>query len=170
VTSVTPEAFIQGMRQLAAGVTVVTTAGPDGRAGLTATSVCSVSAEPPQLLVCINRRADAHDVLCGSGAFVINLLSSAQQDVAEAFSGTGGLSGEARFKRGRWTRLVTGAPVLEPCLAAFDCRVVQMIPAATHTIFVGQVEAVRAQPELAPLVYVEGDFGLIAPFGPPDDG
>jgi flavin reductase (DIM6/NTAB) family NADH-FMN oxidoreductase RutF len=169
VTSVTPEAFIQGMRQLAAGVAVVTTGEHGNRAGLTATSVCSVSAEPPQLLVCINRRAEAHDVLCRSGAFVINLLSSEQQDVAETFAGTAGLRGEERFACGSWTRLATGAPVLEPCLASFDCRVVQAIAVATHTIFVGAVLAVRAQPDLAPLVYVEGDFGLIAPFGALDD-
>jgi flavin reductase (DIM6/NTAB) family NADH-FMN oxidoreductase RutF len=169
VTSVTPEAFIQCMRQLATGVAVVTTADLEGRAGLIATSVCSVSAGRPQLLVCINRRAEAHDALRRSGTFVINLLSSAQQDVAEAFAGTIGLRGEHRFECGRWTRLATGAPVLELCLAAFDCRVVQAIPAATHTIFVGRVEAVRAQPDLAPLVYVEGDFGLIAPFETRDD-
>lgn len=164
---VTPEAFIQGMRQLAAGVAVVTTADSQRRAGLTATSVCSVSAEPPQLLVCINRQSDAHDMVHGSGAFVVNLLSSDQQAVAEAFAGAVGIHGERRFHRARWTRLATGAPVLEGCLAAFDCRVVQAVSAATHTIFVGRVEALRAEPDLAPLVYVEGDYGLIAPLAEP---
>ena len=160
--TVTPEAFIQGMRQLAAGVAVVTTADTEQRAGLTATAICSVSAEPPQLLVCINRRAEAHDLLAHSGVFAVNLLAADQQPLAEAFAGTIGVFGEDRFERGLWTRLATGAPVLEPCVATFDCLVAQAIRADTHTIFVGRVEAVRMAPDLAPLVYAEGDYGLIS--------
>lgn len=160
---VTPELYIHGMRQLAAGVTLITTCHDGRRAGLTATSVCSLTAEPPQLLVCVNRRVQAHDIVHESGNFAVNLLASDQRPLAEAFSGATGILGEDRFDRAHWTTLVTGAPVLGSCLACFDCRVAEAVGASTHTIFIGQVEAVVVEAEREPLVYVEGDYGLIAP-------
>ena len=168
--TVTAQAFIQGMRQLAAGVTLVTTAHQGRRAGLTATAVCSVSATPPQLLACLNQQAEAHDVVATGRCFAVNLLASDQQRLARIFSGATGLTGERRFEAGEWTTLKTGVPVLRRCLAVFDCVAVHAVPAATHTIFIGRVEAVTIQPELAPLVYVEGDYGLIAPLATPFGG
>jgi flavin reductase (DIM6/NTAB) family NADH-FMN oxidoreductase RutF len=161
--TVTPQAFIQGMRQLAAGVAVVTTVAGGRRAGLTATAVCSVSAEPPQLLVCINRQAETHEMVRQSGCFAVNLLAADQQPLARAFAGAGGIHGDRRFAQTQWTTLVTGAPVLASCLAAFDCRLVEIVPAASHGIVVGRVEAVTIEPDRPPLVYAEGDYGLVAP-------
>jgi flavin reductase (DIM6/NTAB) family NADH-FMN oxidoreductase RutF len=162
---VTPQAFIQGMRQLAAGVTVVTAIAGGRRAGLTATAVCSVSAEPPQLLVCINREAETHEIVTAGGCFAINLLAADQQHLARAFAGRSGVHGDRRFAQARWTTLVTGAPVLASCLAAFDCRLIQIVPAASHGIVLGRVEAVTIEPDRPPLVYAEGDYGLVAPIG-----
>lgn len=167
--TVTPEAFIHGMRQLAAGVTLITTAHDGRRAGLTATAVCSVSAEPPQLLVCINHRAETHQLVAKSGAFAVNVLASDQHGLAEIFAGTGGVYGDRRFERANWTVLDTGAPVLLAGLASFDCRVVEILPARTHSIFIGEVMALRREPEREPLVYVQGDYGLIAPLLSPAD-
>ena len=61
-----------------------------------------------------------------------------------------------------WSSLTTGSPVLSPCLAVFDCRLVEAVPAATHSIFIGRVEAVALELELQPLVYAGGDYGLMA--------
>lgn len=160
---VSPQAFIAGMRQLAAGVTVVTTEDAGSRAGLTATAVCSVSAEPPQLLVCINVAAEAHDVIARSRRFAVNILSSGQRPVADRFAGMTGHSGEDRFDLGVWKTLATGAPVLAGCCANFDCRVVTSLRAGTHTVFVGEVQAVESATDLFPIVYAEGEYGLIAP-------
>lgn len=162
--AVTPELFTRGMRQLAAGVTLITTTDGARRAGLTATSVCSLSAEPPQLVVCVNRAVDAHDPIERNGIFAVNLLASDQRRLAEAFSGAAGVFGERRFDRACWSTLVTGAPVLTSCLASFDCRLAKAVPASTHTIFIGLVEAVVIEAKREPLVYVEGDYGLIASF------
>jgi flavin reductase (DIM6/NTAB) family NADH-FMN oxidoreductase RutF len=151
------------MRQLAAGVTLITSEHGGRRSGLTATAVCSVSAEPPQLLVCINQLAETYDTVRRSRSFAVNLLASDQQQLAEIFAGTGGIFGDQRFDQAQWTTLATGAPVLGTCVASFDCSLVQCVPASTHSIFIGQVEAVRLEPDLEPLVYVEGDYGLIAP-------
>jgi flavin reductase (DIM6/NTAB) family NADH-FMN oxidoreductase RutF len=160
--TVTPQTFIQGMRQLAAGVTLITAQHEDRRAGMTATAVCSLSADPPQLLACINRQAETYRIVQNSGAFAVNVLASHQQSLAEAFAGTVGIFGERRFDLAEWSILRTGSPVLSPCLATFDCRLVEAVPAATHSIFIGRVEAVAFELDLQPLVYAGGDYGLIA--------
>lgn len=157
--------FIAAMRQLAAGVSLITTAGGGRRAGLTATAVCSVSAEPPQLLACVNRRSEAHDLIRDAGLFAVNVLASHQRPLAERFGGLVDLRGGDRFDAGAWTGLATGAPILDPCLAAFDCAVVEAVPASTHTIFIGRVEAVAVRPDLSPLLYAEGDYRLLASWG-----
>jgi flavin reductase (DIM6/NTAB) family NADH-FMN oxidoreductase RutF len=166
--AVSSERFIEGMRQLAAGVTLVTTRHRGRRAGLTATSVCSVSADPPLLLVCVNRLADAHDLIRDSGSFCVNVLAKQHRALAEIFSGAGGVVGEDRFARGRWSALATGAPVLDGCLAAFDCTVANTVPAGTHSIFIGATRAVTVLPDLEPLIYVEGTYGLTLPLA--DEG
>ncbi len=159
---VPPELFVAGMRLHAAGVTVVTTVHQGRPAGLTATSVCSVSAEPPQLLVCVNRAAEANAPIRASGRFCVNVLAADQHALADRFAGRLGHVGAERFEGADWSRLVTGAPVLEGCRAAFDCTLAVALEAGTHTVFVGLVEAVRVRPELAPLVYHEGEYGLVA--------
>ena len=169
MTIVTPQSFIQGMRQLASGVTLITTAHDGRRAGLTATAVCSVSAEPPQLLACVNRRSETHRVIDQSGVFAVNVLASDQQRLAQIFAGATDIYGDRRFEQADWTELATGAPVLTSCLASFDCRVVESMAAATHSVFIGRVAAVTFEPALDPLVYVEGDYGLIAPLFSPAD-
>lgn len=161
--TVTPQSFIQGMRQLASGVTLITTAHQQRRAGLTATAVCSVSADPPQLLACINRQAETHQMIADSGAFAVNVLARDQHRLAQIFAGAAGVYGDRRFAEAQWRSLVTGAPVLWPCLASFDCRLIELVPIATHSIFIGRVVAVELRADLDPLVYVEGDYGLIAP-------
>jgi flavin reductase (DIM6/NTAB) family NADH-FMN oxidoreductase RutF len=155
--------FVAGMRQLAAGVTIVTTALDGARAGLTATAVCSVSAEPPQLLACVNREAEAHSLLLASGRLAINLLSAGQRGLADRFSGRTGVNGEARFGAGRWTTLVSGAPILEDAPASFDCEIVTVQEAGTHTIFIARVLAVAVRPGLPPIVYADGAYGRIEP-------
>jgi flavin reductase (DIM6/NTAB) family NADH-FMN oxidoreductase RutF len=162
--TVTAQTFIRAMRQLAHGVTLITTAHEGRWGGLTATAVCSVSAEPPQLLACINRRAETHRLIAEGGVFAVNVLASEQQRLAEIFAGGGGVFGDQRFAAADWTTLITGAPVLRPCLATFDCELVEHVPASSHSIFIGRVAAVELHPGLDPLVYVEGDYSLIAPF------
>lgn len=153
--------FTAGMRQLAAGVTLVTTAGEGTKAGLTATAVCSVSAEPPQLLACVNREAEAHRLLLATGHLAVNLLSAGQQDLADRFAGRTGIDGEARFGAGRWTTLVTGAPILEEALVSFDCRIVTAHEAGTHTIFIARILDVVVRSGPGPMVYVDGRYGRV---------
>lgn len=149
--------FKRGMRQLAGGVTLVTTFWNGERGGLTATAVCSVSAEPPQLLACVNKTASAHPLILASGIFCINLLGTQHIRLCERFSGQDGTDGDDRFKDGVWRSLKTGAPVLPDALASFDCKTVRQMDVGTHTIFVGGIVDVAVSGG-APLVHADGGF------------
>lgn len=149
--------FKRGMRQLAGGVTLVTTLWQGERGGLTATAVCSVSAEPPQLLACINKTASAHDLILASGIFCVNLLATQHIKLCERFSGQHGTDGDARFNDGVWRSLQTGAPVLPEALASFDCETVRQVDAGTHTIFIGSIVDVAVAGG-QPLIHVDGGF------------
>lgn len=151
--------FRLGMRHLAAGVTVITTDHEGHRAGLTATAVCSVSADPPLLLVCINKKVRAHDLIRASGRFCVNVLAAEQQNISEVF---GSPNVENRFSVGHWSTLETGAPALEKALVNFDCQVCQAIPAATHTVYLGTVVAVRHKTDQEALVYFDGNYRALA--------
>lgn len=160
--AVMPAEFVAGMRRLAASVTIVAAGQPGARAGLTATAVCSVSADPPQLLVCVNRSADAHDLIAATGSFTVNILADGQLNLADRFAGRGGHEGEAKFELGDWTTLATGAPILEGSCASFDCVVKGSLSTGTHTIYVGVVEAVRSDREITAILYHDGRYGRVS--------
>lgn len=158
------ERFRQGMRQVAGAVTVVTTRGPNGeRRGVTATAVCSLSAEPPSLIACVNRSAWVAQFAPASGVFAVNVLAADQEEIARAFAGQTGLVGEDRFQVGAWREGATGAPLVKDCLAAFDCRLDQVVEHTSHVILVGHVsETVLGAAPAASLVYVNGTFTHVA--------
>ena len=150
------DVFKLAMRRLAAGVTIITTCHDGERCGLTATAVCSLSADPPQLLVCVNRSTRAHDVIRRGANLCVNLLARRHKALAGHFAG--GRKGEERFRSGKWTTLKTSAPVLDDALASFDCVVKETVESATHTIFIGQVVDVRLRAEGHPLLYAGGSY------------
>jgi flavin reductase (DIM6/NTAB) family NADH-FMN oxidoreductase RutF len=152
--------FKAGMRTLAGAVNVITTAHAGHRYGMTATAVCSATAEPPTVLVCINKLAATHGAVAKAGAFCVNVLRAEDWEISTTFSGA--QSGEARFKSGNWTRLATGSPVLIDSLVSFDCRVVKKVSHGTHTIFLGQVEQMLFGQKGKPLLYSEGQYAKLA--------
>ena len=160
-SSVTPESYKLAMRQVASPVTIIAARRGEQRNGLTATAVCSASADPPILVVCVNRSASAHDLIAESGAFSVNFLTVEQTGVARLFS-TSKLSPEARFEGGVWREGVTGAPLLEGALSAFECEIVQTQSFDSHTVFFGRVCAVESQGG-GPLLYNDGFFRRLEP-------
>ncbi len=158
--------FKRGMRKLAAGVNVVTVCEGDALDGLTATAACSISADPPHLLVCVNATAGAHGPIQRAGAFCLNVLSEDQIGIARRFAGMDGSDRSDRFGLGHWTCLSSGAPALDGALASFDCLVVREIVASTHTIFIGRVLEVRTTDEGAPLIYHESRFVAVPDLRP----
>lgn len=155
--------FKTAMRQVTSSVAVITARSGKTRNGLTATAVCSVSAEPPMMLVCINRSATAESLIAESGSFAINFLSDQQHRIARLFS-TSKLSPEERFGEGRWVSMATGSPVLEGAVATFDCKVTERVLSGTHHIYFGRVVGVTSLDQEA-LLYRDGSFRRLAAVG-----
>lgn len=159
------DSFKSGMRQLASGVCLVTTRGADGaRSGLTATAVCSVSADPPTLLVCVNQQNGSYRAIRESGSFAVNVLAVDDQDLSNRFASA--VSGDERFKHGVWSTLNTGAPVLESALVSFDCILKSVEDVGSHGVFFGEVQAVRVPGRGDPLLYGNGQYATVAPIIP----
>jgi flavin reductase (DIM6/NTAB) family NADH-FMN oxidoreductase RutF len=155
VTTVAAPLFREAMSRLGAAVHVVTTAGPGGKTGFTATAVCSVSDAPPTLLVCLNRRSQNGPVLRENKVFCVNTLGAESEALADVFSGRTGATSSERFSAGRWSVMKTGAPVLDAAVVAFDCRVVEIKAVASHNVIFGAVEDIRFGPAGPALVYHE---------------
>jgi flavin reductase len=154
------EPFKRSMRLFASTVAVITTAIEGRRSGLTATAVCSLSMEPPMLLVCVNRESRTHPVIDKAGAFCVNLLAEEHVGLASLFAASDS-SAEEKFAAGDWITSENGLPVLRNSMASIECRVRRQIDEGTHTIFVGAVVGVVARPDLGPLLYANHRFGRI---------
>jgi flavin reductase (DIM6/NTAB) family NADH-FMN oxidoreductase RutF len=156
------ETFKIGMRRLAGHVCLITTADASGaRAGLTATAVSSVSAEPPTLLICVNRQNSSHAAIRQAGVFAVNVLGLQDLPLANRFASR--MSAEERFREGLWDTLQTGAPALESALVSFDCRIAQAVEVGTHGILFGEIQELRVRPiDSKPLLYSHGAYGGFA--------
>ena len=106
------KAFTNAMRRAVSGVSIVTTSGDFGRYGLTISSMTSVSAEPPMLLVCVNRDSIAHDAIAGNRRFAINVLSARQQHLAATFAGSNASGPAYDFSSEEWVVSSSGLPQL----------------------------------------------------------
>jgi flavin reductase len=151
--------FVHAMSRAANGVNVVTTQGVGGCEGVTVSSACSVTADPPSLLVCIHHSSRAASAIERNGVFCVNVLAEDQERVSEAFAARiHGL--EDRFSVASWSTLVTGSPVLGGAAAAFDCTVDHMLTEGTHRIFIARVAAALGGHAL-PLVYARRRYARI---------
>ena len=158
LAEVDADSYRMAMRELAGGVAVVTV-GKDGDiTGFTATSVSSLCTRPPRLLVCVAQNSASWRVLQQYPSFGVNLLRDDERALANRFAGRDGLEGAARYVGARWTTMLTGTPVLDNALAAFDCEVTEMLPHCDHAIIVGRVRAVRTSTGSLPLVYWQGHY------------
>lgn len=154
--AVTRDTFRHAMAGLAAAVNVITSDGPGGRAGFTATAVCSVSDDPPTLLVCLNRSASVHAAFTANATLCVNTLAHGQHELSNLFGGKTAMA--ERFGAAQWHTWVTGAPVLEGAAASFDCQVTQTVSVGTHDILFCQVVALERQGDAAGLVYFDRQY------------
>lgn len=147
------DGFRDAMSLLAGTVAVITAGGGDQRRGLTATAVCSVAVQPPTMLVCVNRYGEAHKAIAESKNYCVNLLSEADQPVADAFAGRSGKSGAHKFSDAQWIDMQSGAPALASAMVSLDCEVVEAVEAHTHTVFFGAVRGIRRGAGATPLLH-----------------
>lgn len=152
-----PNRFRDAMAPLASSVTVVTTGGDHGKAGVTVSTMCSLSLEPPSVIVCVHNMSHALKPILGNGHFVANVLSEDQSVVAKTFAGQVEEYRNDRFAVAEWASLVTGAPVLKDAMAAFDCNLVDRKPFGSHVILIGEVMGVASNAVL-PLIYADRSF------------
>lgn len=153
--------FRDGMARFAAAVSVITTDGPAGLAGLTATAVTSVSDDPPTLLVCVNRLGHSNPAIRENGVFCVNLLAADQHHVAVWFSGRGGIAIAERFARTPWRPVETGAPAFDAAIVAFDCRVHELRDIGTHTVIFGRIVAIREGEDRPVLLYSHRGYRVL---------
>lgn len=149
--------YTRAMGQHVSSVCVITAAIDEQRYGLTATAVSSVCAQPPRLLVCVNKSSLAHAKIAEAGCFCVNVLSEAQDVVAKAFAGILGPKID-RFAVAQWTTMRTGAPALIGAAAAFDCVIGETLEQFTHTIFFGDVVAASCHLGQESLLYGSRKF------------
>lgn len=152
--------FREAMRQLAAGVVIVTAVDGGRRYGITATSAASVSEDPPLMSVGINKASWVCDALMQARKFCINILAADQLDVARAFSSS---PREQRFATGTWTELVTGAPALKGALASFDCEFFTSIEVKTHHLVIGHILKTNVAERMPPLIYLDRNYLTVRP-------
>ncbi|MBO9651324.1 MAG: flavin reductase [Variovorax sp.] len=157
--------FRDALARAVTAVTVVTTDGPGGLAGVTCSAVASVCDTPPTVLVCMNRRSYVNGVIKQNDVLCVNWLSSQQSAVSDMFAGVGKLSMPERFGSGRWHTLATGAPYSADATIALDCRVVEAMEVGTHSVFLARVLATKTHEEehRDPLVYCRRSYATTRP-------
>ncbi|MDB5549634.1 MAG: monooxygenase [Tardiphaga sp.] len=154
----TAEDFKGAMRGLAGGVSVITVGQGRDITGMTVTSVTSLSVEPPTLIVSVNRSSSSWSLLRRYGAFGVNILGADQREIAERFTGKGGLKGADRFAGADWVIGTSGTTLLVGALAAIDCEVEEIVERHSHAIVIGRVRQVLNETARPALVYWDGGY------------
>lgn len=155
--------FRAAMARFPGAVTIVTARTAAGeRRGITATAVCSVTADPPSVLVCLNEATGCCAAVQATGRFAVNLLAESDGALAMQFAGQGGLTGEDKFQNGDWQDDPLRLPILTSAMLAFSCEVTSSVLAGTHRIFIGQINGL-AHGNGAALIYEQSRFHRLTP-------
>jgi flavin reductase (DIM6/NTAB) family NADH-FMN oxidoreductase RutF len=149
--------FRAALGRFASGVTVVTTRDASGALhGITVSAFCSVSLDPPLILICIEKATGSHYAFEESGVFVVNILDRSQQALSEHFASTlPDKFGEVVFRPG-----FEGVPVLADALVSLECRLKNAYDGGDHSIYIAEVERAEIK-DGSPLVYFHGDYRMI---------
>jgi len=149
--------FRDAMARVCAPVNVITTNGPAGRGGFTATAMCSVTDEPPTLLVCMNGRSAQCGVFLENHRFCVNVLADDHQELAGYFAGRQA-DMAARYAAAEWVDMPSGSQALAGAMVSFDCRLTEARLVGTHHIFIGQVIGIRARADGNALLYFDRNY------------
>jgi flavin reductase (DIM6/NTAB) family NADH-FMN oxidoreductase RutF len=150
------EMYRDAWSRFASGVTVITTLEPDGKThGMTASSVTSVSLDPPLVLVVIGEERESHGLIESTGCFGISILDAGQTDIAMHFATPPEKRGTIDSKH---LTKISDISVIAGAIAVMDCKVTAAHKAGDHTVYIGQVEAIDVG-EGDPLVWFQRQFG-----------
>ena|SRR5579864_8344474 len=153
----TPADFRKAARRFASGVTVVTTRTGTAVHGATVSAFFTLSLEPLQVLVSLGRAGRLAAMLRESAVFAVCVLAAEQEAVSRAFAAPARPTAEGLFPDVASRTIASGAPIIDGCLAFFDCALATTIDQGDHTLFIGAVQAVGAR-DGAPLVYFDGAY------------
>jgi flavin reductase (DIM6/NTAB) family NADH-FMN oxidoreductase RutF len=156
--SVTRDTFFSIMGSFPSGVTVVTTIGPDALpAGLTSSAMCSVSAEPPLLLISVAKSSRTLPVLRLAGRFAVNVLHEDAVETSACFASRD----RDKFRNVTWRLSARALPILHrDAIAYAECELEQEVEAGDHVLLLGHVlDGGVADPNLRPLVYFRRSYG-----------
>jgi flavin reductase len=146
-----PQDFRNAMSRLGAAVHVITTDGPAGLGGFTASAVCSVTDTPPTLLVCVNQSVSSLGSILENGVLCVNTLGTRHRAVSRAFGSK--IPMEERFATAIWQKGASGAPVLVDAVVSFDCRIASSVDVGTHTVLFCNVLALPESLDDEALIY-----------------
>ena len=156
-----PQEFREAMAQFPSGVAIVTTAGPAGQWGLTASAVCSVSDDPPTVLVCVNRSSRANPMIRENRAVAINLLAANQSHLAARFASKTAQDVQAEFLGPHWLAPAGEPPVLCNAAAWLRGRLAEPIEVASHTVFIVAIDRLQCGAGHLPAVYHRRSFAAL---------
>lgn len=155
--TISPDEFRRALARFASGVTVVTSRDAGGGLhGITVSAFCSVSLEPPLILVCIEKNTGSHLSLSETDYFAVNVLGAEQQHLSQRFASYI----PNKFETVEFSENERGVPVLKDVLANLECRRADAHDGGDHTIFVGQIEKITTN-DGNPLVYFLGNYRKI---------
>ena len=163
VDTVSSELFREAMSCVASAVSVVTTDGASGCAGMTVSSMCSVSDDPPSVLVCLNRVSPVSEIIRTNGTMCVNVLRDNQDYVSAAFAGDYLDANVDLFVSGDWDRMATGAPALTEALVNLDCLIEGEMLYGTHHVLIGRIQNVRINARGDPLIYAARQYRALLP-------
>jgi flavin reductase len=149
--------FRDAMARVCAPVNVITTNGPAGRGGFTATAMCSVTDEPPTVLVCMNGRSSQCGLFLENRRFCVNVLSHDHKGLASHFAGSIA-DMEARYAAADWVPMPSGTQALADAIVSFDCELSEARLVGTHHILIGRVVGLRSRPDGNALLYFDRNY------------
>lgn len=156
--SIDERLFWRALGERASAVAIVTAADERGPAGFLALSATHVTASPPTMLVSIDHRTSALATVANAGHFAINYVPRDAESLADLFAGKTGVKGAARFQTQEWTRLSTGAPILQSALGAIDCRLEKTVDLDNTAIMIGAVVSCVGRGTGDPLIFFRGKY------------
>jgi flavin reductase (DIM6/NTAB) family NADH-FMN oxidoreductase RutF len=161
MTGATAAEFREAMSRFASSISIVSTDGPHGIAGFTCSAVCSVTDEPPTIMVGVNRKSAANGVIKANGVLCVSSLGADQIDLSQLFAGVGQVPMSERFTGPNWGVLATGAPYYTTSRVALDCRVADVREVGTHSVIFAEVVSTAHSGDGEPLIYHSRNYATL---------
>ncbi len=158
---VTAEEFREALSRVASSVSIVATDGAHGIAGFTCSAVCSVTDEPPTIMVCVNRKSAANAIIKGNGVLCVSSLGAEQVELSQMFAGVGRVPMHERFAGSHWGVLATGSPYCKTSRVALDCRVADIREIGAHSVIFAEVLSTAHAGDGQPLIYHSRNYATL---------